>query len=318
MTALGIGVGSFLAGKISGKSVELGLIPLAGFALAGGCFLLDSLSGHPIVVFSLIPLLGIAGGLFIVPLDSYIQIGSPPLIRGQVIAATNFLSFVGVLLASFCLFLFNNILGLKSDEAFEIVGMITLAFAFLLFYQFFDFLSRFIGMVLSRLHFRTTYIGLEKIPEEPAIYVCRHTDWNDTLLILGAQKRRVRFFIQEVQDHSALLKRLYYLLRIVHIPEIEPLENNRQCLETIRTTLKKGISVCIFVKQSDVEATIEQLKHSWAFQEILDELENPMIPVFIDKEAKETPTHSFFGKLLRKFHWPASIRFGHSEQSWLI
>jgi acyl-[acyl-carrier-protein]-phospholipid O-acyltransferase/long-chain-fatty-acid--[acyl-carrier-protein] ligase len=317
--ALGIGLGSYFAGRISGKTVELGLIPLACFALGIGCLLFDTLSPHPILVFPLAGLLGIAGGLFLVPLDSYIQLGSPPKLRGQIIGATNFLSFIGVLLASIAIFIFANVLGLRADQGFVAMGMVTMAFATFLLYQFFDFLSRFVGMVLSRLHFRTTYIGLEKIPEGPAIYVCRHTAWNDTLLMLGAQPRRVRFYIEEVQDHSPFLKRLYYLLRIVHIPEIEPLENNRQCLETIRKTLRKGISVCIFVKDDDVEATIEQLKHSWAFQEVLEELENPMIPVFIDKEVKESDkAKNVLSRLVQKMHWPASIHFGHKQRSWLF
>ena len=42
------------------------------------------------------------------------------------------------------------------------------------------------------------------------------------------------------------------LLRVVFITSIEPLENNRQCLETIKQTLKKGISVCIFTTNQDI------------------------------------------------------------------
>ncbi len=311
VTALGIGVGSYLAGRISGTSVELGLIPLACFALGGGCFLLEAFAGHPEVIFVLVAILGVAGGLFLVPLDSYIQLGSPPQLRGQVIAATNFFSFVGVLLASCFLFLFTNVLQISPSQSFAMIGMITLAFATLLLYQFFDFLTRFVGMLLSRLHFRTTYSGLEKIPESPAIYVCQHTAWNDTLLLLGAQNRRIRFFIQEVQDHSLFMKKLYYLLRIVHVPEVEQLENNRKCLDAIKTTLRRGISVCIFVKNNDLEGTIEQLKHSWAFQEILDEFNQSIIPVIIDKSPKEPEPSSLIRRLLKKTHWPASIHFGY-------
>jgi len=311
ITALGIGVGSYLAGRISGSSVELGLIPLACFALGIGCFMLESFVGHPTFVFVLVGVLGIAGGLFLVPLDSYIQLASPPQLRGQVIAATNFFSFIGVLLASCAIYLFTNVLHITPGASFAVIGMITLVFATLLLYQFFDFLSRFVGMLLSRLHFRTTYSGLENIPENPAIYVCQHTAWNDTLLLLGAQKRRIRFFVQEIQDHSPFMKRLYYLLRIVHIPEIEQLENNRKCLDTIKKTLRRGISVCIFVKSNDLEGTIEQLKHSWAFQEILDEFNEPIIPVTIDKSPKEKEPTNFMQKLLKKVHWPASIHFGY-------
>ncbi len=310
MTALGIGVGSFLSGKISGKTVELGLIPLAGFGLAFGFFALEFLDSYPRWIYLLSAVVGAAGGLYLVPLDSYIQVNSPPTLRGQVVAATNFFSFVGVLVASFAIYFINEVLGFPPDQGFVIVGWVTFVLAIVLAYQFFDFLTRFIGMILSKLHFKTTTFGEENIPDTPAIYVCTHTDWNDTLLLLGAQKRRMRFFVEEIQSHTPLLEKLYRSLRVIHIPAIEPLENNRECLLKIKEALRRGFSVCIFVSHEDVEATIERLKHSYSFQEILDELENPMIPVFIEKEPKEPTKISPLTKLLHKLHWPATLYFG--------
>lgn len=313
MTALGIGIGSFLSGRISGKTVELGLIPVAAFFLAFGCFALDIFSFAPKMIYPLCTILGIAGGLYLVPLDSYIQVNSPSTLRGQVVAATNFFSFVGVLLASLAIYLISEVFGLPPDQGFVIIGWITLVLAVFLAYQFFDFLTRFTGMVLSKLHFKTTVYGAENIPDEPVIYVCTHTDWNDTLLMLGAQRRRIRFFVESLKQHTPIFERLYRMLRIVQIPSIEPLENNRACLQAIKTTLRKGISVCIFVNHTDIEATIEKLKHSYSFQEILDELKNPMIPVYIEKETRLTFKTPLLSKLLKKIHWPATLYIGQTR-----
>lgn len=308
LMAIGIGTGSIIAGKISGRTVELGLVPIAGIGVAISCYFLDFVSNQFYLVIPLLIILGMFGGMYQIPLDSYVQVASPSRSRGQIVAATNFLSFIGVLCASVLIFLINE-LGFKADKGFTFVGTMTLCITLVIGFQFFDYLTRFIGMILARLHFRTRFEGLQNIPETPAVYVCSHTAWNDTLLVLGAQRRRVRFFIEQEQDHSKWMKRIYKLLRVVSITSIEPMENNPICLNVIRRTLKKGISVCIFVNNENICEEIEKLKHSFAFQAILEENHYPMIPVAIEKGEK-IKNSRFFTRLLKKFRVPASIAFG--------
>lgn len=308
ITALGIGTGCMIAGKISGKTAELGLVPIAGLGVVICSYSLDVASNNLYAVIPLAALLGLFGGMFEIPLDSYIQMKSPNKLRGQIIGATNFLSFFGVLMASFLIYVLSNIFGLKAHRGFEVIGTITLCVTIVLTYQFFDYISRFICMILSRLHFRITFLGQNNIPESPAIYVCTHTAWNDTLLMLGAQRRRMRFFIEQEHAHTKWLKRLYRLLRIVHIPSIEPLENSQICLTVIKNKLKSGISVCIFVENPDIKEEVEKLKTSYSFCNVLEEMNVPMIPVIIDKGIKDKNSW-FFTKLMAKIHVPATMTF---------
>lgn len=309
MTALGIGTGSVLAGKISGRIVELGLVPVAAIGISIGLFLLDFYSNHLFAVIPIIFVLGMLGGMFEIPMDSYIQVASPNQLRGQVVGTTNFMSFFGVLIAAALVYMITGIFNLKADKGFTITGCITLIVAISYTFQFFDYLTRFIAMVFSRLHFRTVYHGRTNIPDAPAIYICTHTAWNDTLLLMGAQRRRMRFFIEQEQKHGRLMKRIYRLLRVIIIPSIEPLENNLDCLMTIKKTLEKGISVCIFVEEANIQEQIDKLKVSYAFQETLADTDYPIIPVTIDKGVK-TPRSRLFVRLLKKFRVPASISFG--------
>lgn len=311
LMAIGIAAGSIFAGKISGAKVELGLVPLAGLSVAICCYFLDIFSSHFYVIPPLVILLGFFGGVYQIPLDSYIQITSPNQYRGQIVATTNFMSFLGVLLASGLMFLVNEVGGYKADKGFVIVGNVTLLVTLVIGFQFFDYLSRFIGMILSRLHFKLTLIGKQNIPETPAVYVCAHTAWNDTLLILGAQRRRMRFFIEQEQYHSKWMIKLYRLLRVVMVPTIEPLEDSPVCLNVIRKTLLKGISVCIFVSNEDICEEIEKLKHAYAFQQILKENQYPLIPVSIEKGEKVKEVKSkLLARILEKFRVPARISFG--------
>lgn len=310
LTALGIGTGALIAGKISGRIVELGLVPIGAFGISICAFLIDAFSAHLLMVIPLVTLLGIFGGIFEIPLDSYIQVTSPKKSRGQMVAATNFMSFVGVLFASGLIYLNSEVFGIKSDQGFTLIGLLTLIVMGAFTYQFFDYLTRFIASCLSKLHFRTVFTGQENIPDCPALYVCTHTAWNDTLLLLGSQRRRMRFFIEQEQKHSVWMTRLYRLLRVVFIPGIEPLEKKQECLEAIQNTLKKGISVCIFIQSWDIYSEVEKLHQAAPFNHIIEAANYPIIPVHIEKGTKFL-RFNFLKNLLKKFQVPASVTFGH-------
>jgi acyl-[acyl-carrier-protein]-phospholipid O-acyltransferase/long-chain-fatty-acid--[acyl-carrier-protein] ligase len=310
LTALGIGTGSMIAAKISGNIVELGLVPIAGVGVVVSCYLLDYFSGSLFLVIPLVVIVGAFGGMYQVPLDSYVQVASPNKSRGQIIAATNFLSFIGVLLSSGLIYLIG-FLNIDPDHGFTIVGTITLGVTVVLGYQYFDYLSRFVAMVLSRLHFSTNFIGQENVPDRPAVYVCTHTEWNDTLLILGAQRRRIRFFIEREQEHTKWLRKLYGLLRVAFVPSLESHENNDDRIQEIKKALDRGYSVCLFVNNDDICEELEKLKESSAFLHILNSNEYPLIPVKIDKGDKE-PRSPCWDRFLKKIRVPATVSIGMS------
>jgi acyl-[acyl-carrier-protein]-phospholipid O-acyltransferase/long-chain-fatty-acid--[acyl-carrier-protein] ligase len=201
----------------------------------------------------------------------------------------------------------TEVFGYTADKGFTVMGTLTLMVSITLLFQFFDYLSRFLGMVLSRIHFKTTFNGTENIPDTPAIYICTHNAWNDTLLMLGAQRRRMRFFIEKEQEHSRWLKRMYHLLRVVNIPE--PLENSPECLEEVKASLRKGISVCVFVNNPDICHEFYKLLSSYTIQEVLKDLKVPVIPVSIEKGTKKKEPR-FFKRVLEKLFIPAKISFG--------
>lgn len=308
LTAIGIGTGSILAGKISGKSVELALVPLAGVGLTITLYMLDLYSDSVLVNIPLVIILGLFGGIYLIPLDSYIQIASPKQYLGQAIAANTFLSFFGVLCASGLLYLLTAVFNVHADKGFTVMGTLTLIVTGVATYLFFDYLTRFIGMILSRLHFKTTLHGKENIPDAPALYMCTHTAWNDTLLLLGVQRRRMRFFIEQEKEHSKWIKRLYRLLRVVLIPEIEPLENSKDSLIAMKNALNKGVSVCIFIDQSDVGRAVENLRNSELVRGILQETHCPLVSIVIEKGEKGKQSR-FFTAQMNKFRVPAAMTF---------
>lgn len=112
--ALGIGLGSPLAGWLSGRKVELGLIPLGAAGMIVGCVFaaltLDFIPG--LVVF--IILIGFSTGFYLVPLFTLLQHRAPKTSKGDMIATSNFINVTGAIAAS-ALFFFLVFLAKKVE-----------------------------------------------------------------------------------------------------------------------------------------------------------------------------------------------------------
>jgi acyl-[acyl-carrier-protein]-phospholipid O-acyltransferase / long-chain-fatty-acid--[acyl-carrier-protein] ligase len=150
LTALGIGVGAVAAGKISGKGIELGLVPFSAIGIAICCYLIYFFASNLSAVITLNILLGLFGGLYQIPLAAFTQVASPRIERGGIIAATNFLSFLGVLLAAGLLYVASEVFHLTAAEGFAMLGTITLIITLWIGYQLFDPLKRFVASLFSK------------------------------------------------------------------------------------------------------------------------------------------------------------------------
>jgi acyl-CoA synthetase (AMP-forming)/AMP-acid ligase II/1-acyl-sn-glycerol-3-phosphate acyltransferase/MFS family permease len=107
----GVGVGSVLAGFLSGGRIELGMLWLGAIGISVSGILVSTVpngfmdfgvtanTGYVLACVFLV-MLGISAGIFDVPLSAYLQHKSPREKRGAILAASNFMLFAGILLAS--------------------------------------------------------------------------------------------------------------------------------------------------------------------------------------------------------------------------
>ena len=146
LTAVGIAMGALLAGKLCKAHPEVGLACIAGMIVSIILFLLGIFYHFSLFIFISLFALGLFGGLYIVPFDSFIQRFAPHQRRGQIVAAANFLSFCGVLVAPILLFLFSEVMDLSAAKGFMITGVmifvLVLAIASRLSGFFFNYLAR--------------------------------------------------------------------------------------------------------------------------------------------------------------------------------
>jgi acyl-[acyl-carrier-protein]-phospholipid O-acyltransferase/long-chain-fatty-acid--[acyl-carrier-protein] ligase len=98
--ALGMATGSVLAGKLSRDRVEYGLLPLGALLLAAMGFVLGLPGVSQSVFTAALVLLGIGGGLFIVPVAAVLQHRPPAERKGSVQGAASWLSWVGISIAA--------------------------------------------------------------------------------------------------------------------------------------------------------------------------------------------------------------------------
>ena len=125
-SAFGIAVGSLLAARLSGSVVSWGIVVLGGFGLTTASVLLQLVPDSIYPVIAVILLFGISAGLFSLPLQTFIQLRAEDAIRGEVLAASSFVNWIGILIASGLTFLFSGPLHLTAAEGFSLMGILNL------------------------------------------------------------------------------------------------------------------------------------------------------------------------------------------------
>ncbi|MEI6242501.1 MAG: MFS transporter, partial [Chlamydiota bacterium] len=182
VTSIGIALGCFLGGRLSKKGAPIGLSCVAGFFLSIFLCLLSIFSSHLIIDLILLVFLGVCGGIFLVPLDSFMQINSPDEKRGQIVATANFLSFTGALLASICLYVFSNIFHISAAGGFFLMGLITFVFTFFLAARTSDLFFFYLG---KQVFFKIFPVQMETPPPLHSLFLCKNRSWLYVILFFG-------------------------------------------------------------------------------------------------------------------------------------
>jgi len=213
--SIGIGAGSLLCERMSGRKIEIGLVPFGSIgmtfvaldlyfatpeaALGSGLSALEfaRAPGSPRILLDLV-LIGLFGGFFIVPLYALIQSRTDPSHRSRVIAGNNILNAAFVVAAALLAIGLLHA-GLSIAQLFLVTALLNAAVAVYIYTLVPEFLMRFLVWLLIHSIYRLKKTGLEHIPDEgPAVLVCNHVSFVDALVIAAACRRPIRF----VMDHQ--------------------------------------------------------------------------------------------------------------------
>ncbi|PQZ85905.1 MULTISPECIES: MFS transporter [Pseudomonas] len=296
--SVGIALGSMLCEKLSGRKVEIGLVPFGSFGLTVfGLLLWWHSGGFPQNVqandwlavlgygqawWVLLDILGLGvfGGFYIVPLYALIQSRTAENERARVIAANNILNALFMVVSAIVSILLLSVAKLSIPELFLVVSLLNIAVNTYIFKIVPEFTMRFMIWLLSHSMYRVEHRNLEAIPDEgAALLVCNHVSFVDALLIGGAVRRPIRFVMYYKIYRLPVLNFIFRTAGAIPIAgRNEDIQIYEQAFTRIAHYLKEGELVCIF-PEGKLTADGEMNDFRGGVTRILEETPVPVIPM---------------------------------------
>ncbi|MFT7670633.1 MAG: acyl-[acyl-carrier-protein]-phospholipid O-acyltransferase, partial [Planctomycetota bacterium] len=280
--SLGIGLGSFLAARLSGDRIESGLIPagLLGMALctAGVGLAADSANWLRVCLLGT----GISAGLFTIPIRALIQHLPPPDNRGAILGLSEMLDFIGIFLASGLFALFNIGLDLDPPLMMTGVGAITLLFAVGSVFYTAEFALRFWLALLFRTIYRVRTEGIENIPRRGgALLVCNHLSYVDAFLVSAAIGRPVRFMMYSAFFDLPVIGHFARVIGAIPVSAEDTRDAKRASIDRAAKLLREGELVCIFA-EGGISRNGSLLGFRKGLERIARAAGTPIVPVALD------------------------------------
>ena len=281
MPIIGFGVGSYMAGRLSSRKIEPGLVPFGALGVAVMLVLSCYVKAHiftfnlsvpgldPVVEISLpvetavfLFLTGLCGGHFVIPLRAYFQQRLKRETRGVALAGGQVVKFLFAVLLAFCLFyvqagtlranaaadlaFFGNGDILSAEGLLTTFGLITFIVTLLTMWALPDFALRFfiisIGSTIYKLHIT----GAENIPERgPALLLSNHVSFVDNILLCACTSRRIRFLMEE-----EMMQAHWYLRLLARLTRFITVRSGRkgmmQLFDDVQNALRAGDIICVY------------------------------------------------------------------------
>jgi 1-acyl-sn-glycerol-3-phosphate acyltransferase len=294
--SFGIGTGSLVTERLSGRKVEIGLVPLGsigmtvfavdlylaarGFATMQGGTLVEFLrhDGAWRIVLDLAAL-SFFGGLYSVPLYALIQSRAEKTHVARIVAANNILNALFMVAASLMAGALLSA-GMTIPQLFLVTAILNAAVAVYIYRLVPEFLLRFIAWVLSHTLYRVRSIQTDRIPDQgAAVLVCNHVSFVDAIVIMGESPRPIRF----VMDHRIFrIPLMNWFFRNAKAIAIAPAREDPTMLEKanvrIDAALADGDLVCIF-PEGRITDTGEMYPFKQGVARIVERNPVPVIPM---------------------------------------
>ena len=260
----GIGVGSLLCERLSGRKVEIGLVPFGSIGLTAFAVDLyfavpDALPGIGLSAAQFIALpgswrvlidlglIGVFGGFFIVPLYALVQQRARREVMSRIIGANNILNAVFMVVAAALGAIALNA-GLSIVELLLLTGILNAFVAAYIYRLVPEFLLRFLAWLLVHFIYRLKTRGTEHIPTQgPALLICNHVGFADALVISAGCPRPVRFIMEASIFRIPVLSAIFRGMKAIPVaPAKEDAAVYERAFQIVAQELRDGQLVCIF------------------------------------------------------------------------
>ncbi|MCM5705569.1 MFS transporter [Larsenimonas salina] len=261
--AVGIGLGSFVCARLSAGRLEIGLVPLGAgiIALGGGWFALtEPLASAPLSLEALLGMgafwlmlfklmmIGLGGGLYIVPLYTLIQLRSPDDQRARMIAANNLLNALFMIAAAVFGLVMLGVFQASLNLLFGLLSLLSLMIAVSVATRHPRPLMRIVIFLMIHIWYRLRLTGRRNIPATgPALIVCNHVSFMDALVLGGASSRPLRFLMDKPIYESPWLNWFFRMAGAIPVEsERSDPKGMRRALDQVSEALANGEVVMLF------------------------------------------------------------------------
>lgn len=264
--SVGIAVGSLMCEKLSGRMVEIGLVPFGSIGMT--VFAIDLYfasrglqpGAHALTVVQFVAqshhwrvmldlfLLSMFAGLYSVPLYALIQTRGEISHRSRIIAANNILNALFMVVSAGMAAILLGKFGVTIPQLFLITGLLNAVVAIYIYLLVPEFLLRFIAWILVHIVYRMKKVGTLNIPEQgAALLTCNHVSFVDPIILMALSPRPIRF----VMDHGIFKTPILgWIFRAAKAIPIASAKENpvayQNAFDEVSKQLREGELVCIF------------------------------------------------------------------------
>ncbi len=298
--AVGVGIGSLLCERMSGRRIELGLVPFGSIGMS--LFAIDLYFAQPDAALTSVSsvsdflsragswriladlaLLGAFGGFYSVPLYALIQKRSERRHLSRIIAANNIInSLLMVSAAIISIVILKS--GFSIPQLFLFIAAMNAVVAIYIYSLLPEFLMRFLAWLVINIVYRIRPTGLENIPKTgPAIVVCNHVSFMDPIILGGSVARPMRFVMYYKIFQMPFLSFLFRNAKAIPIAsKSEDEELMRAAFEKVDAELAAGNIVCVFPEGGlTTDGEVQRFKPG--IEKIIERRPVPVIPVALGR-----------------------------------
>jgi 1-acyl-sn-glycerol-3-phosphate acyltransferase len=270
--SVGVGIGSMSCEKLSGRTVEIGLVPLGAFGVSA--FLLDLYFARPgqalahglsVLEFVRAPgtwriMLDLTGiglftGFFVVPLFALIQSRTPKHELARVISGMNIQNAMFIVAAAVIGLALQRYLGWTIPQVFLALAIANTLVAVWIFSIVPEFFMRFLSWAMVRGLYRLKLHGIEGGPDDKrgvpdegaALLVCNHVSYMDALILSACIPRPARFVMYYRIFNIPVMRWIFRTAKAIPIAGArENPEIMQRAFDAVDAALADGELVCIF------------------------------------------------------------------------
>ena len=286
LAGIGIVFGSLLVAKYSKYYVNVGFVGIGAVGMAMIVFLIPFIDSIAIIAL-LFMLFGIFSGFLMVPLNARIQLLSPRVHLGTILAGNNFIQniFMFTFLVLTTIFAYN---GMNTEVLFYLMGGVGVYLSYMTLKHYFVDTFWAIMQLLGSLRHKYTYEGLENIPSDKAVLLLsNHVSWLDWILLQLPLSRPINYMMEKEIYEWPVFHAFFKKGEAIPVSK----KAAKDALKEAYKRLKKGSIVGIF-PEGAIETQEKIEKFHRGYELIPKDYDGVIIPVYID---------GMFGSLFAKY-----------------